>query len=172
MMNVYVLEYERHMGIPSLGQRDQDGEIIGKMGVVDWIIHFNDKYRLQRTTVEDVAMNRSVFQSLNAERERLKRWDILTKGESPAGRGNKVNRIYTRLGGKFAMGKIHIRESHYALENEIVTFGPMMASNDVIDALDLACLGIYPPGKTSIDADSGRKSKERGGKRKKDWRLL
>ena len=36
--NVYVLEYERHRAIPTIGSKDFEGNIIGKKGVVDIII--------------------------------------------------------------------------------------------------------------------------------------
>ena len=36
--NRYVLEYERHRSIPTLGAKDVDGNIIDKKGVVDYII--------------------------------------------------------------------------------------------------------------------------------------
>ena len=63
-----------------------DGNIIGKLGVVDNIIKMNDRYHCRNGTVEDVAMNRSIFQALNAEKVRLNRYDIAITPGKPAGR--------------------------------------------------------------------------------------
>jgi len=45
-----------------------NGKVIGKKGVVDYIMDMHQKYHCISSTVEDVAMNRSVFQALNSER--------------------------------------------------------------------------------------------------------
>ena len=42
------------------------GEIIGKKGVVDYIMELHEKYHCISSTVEDVAMNRSIFDSLTS----------------------------------------------------------------------------------------------------------
>ena len=46
--NRYVLEYERHRSIPTLGTKNVDGSIMDKKGVVDYIIELYKKlvYRL------------------------------------------------------------------------------------------------------------------------------
>ena len=74
--NVYVLHYERHRSIPTIGQKTLEGENTGKKGVVDYIMEMHQKYHAISSTVEDVAMNRSVFQALNEERRRLNKFDI------------------------------------------------------------------------------------------------
>ena len=66
--NLYVLEYERHRSIPTIGAKDVQGNIINKKGVVDYILDMHQKNHCISSTVEDVAMNRSIFQSLNDER--------------------------------------------------------------------------------------------------------
>ena len=68
--NLYVLEYERHRSIPTIGQKTLEGENTGKKGVVDYIMEMHQKYHAISSTVEDVAMNRSVFQALNEERRK------------------------------------------------------------------------------------------------------
>ena len=66
---------------------------MGKKGVVDHIMELYDKYHCTSATVEDVAMNRSIFQSLNEERRIKNRFDVAVIPEKPGGT-NKRNRIY------------------------------------------------------------------------------
>lgn len=146
--NAYVIDYERHRSIPTLGLRDADGEIDGKAGVVDHIIRLYDKYNCSMGVVEDVAMTRSVFQSLNAERKRLNRWDINIVPEKPGGE-HKINRIYSGLNGRFSAGKIFLRENQFDLINEIIKFGPKMSHDDTIEALYYALKRAYPPSNLS-----------------------
>jgi len=140
--NVYVLEYERHRSIPTLGSKYEGA--FKKNGVVDYILELYEKYHCTSATVEDVAMNRSVFQSLNEERKRLNKFEIAVIASKPGGH-QKRNRIYSGLNGRFSMGLIHIRDNMFDLSNEIVTFGAKMAHDDTIEALYYACLNSFPP---------------------------
>ena len=140
--NVYVLEYERHRAIPTLGSK-YDGAM-KRQGVVDYILELYEKYHCTSATVEDVAMNRSVFQALNEERKRLNKFEIAVIPQKPGGH-QKRNRIYSGLNGRFSMGLIHIRDNMFDLSNEIVTFGAKMAHDDTIEALYYACLNSFPP---------------------------
>ena len=72
-------------------------------------------------TVEDVAMNRSVFQALNDERRRLNKFDISVIPQKPGGT-QKRNRIYSGLSSRFSMGLVHVKRNQDALINEILTF--------------------------------------------------
>ena len=141
--NLYVIDYERHRSIPTIGAKNEDNEIIDRKGVVDYILEMHQKYHCTTSTVEDVAMNRSVFQALNEERRRLNKFDIAVIPEKPGGR-QKINRIYSGLSGRFSMGTVHIRENMFDLSNEIVTFGPRMAHDDTIEALFYANLHSFP----------------------------
>lgn len=141
---LYVLEYERHRSIPTIGTKDAEGEIIGRTGVVDYIISLYDRYNCISATVEDVAMNRSIFQALNDERRRLNRFDVAVIPEKPGGT-NKRNRIYSGLSGRFSMGTVHIRKNMFDLVNEIVTFGPKMSHDDTIETLYYAQTHAFPP---------------------------
>ena len=141
--NLYVLEYERHRSIPTLGAKDSSGKIIDKKGVVDYIMELHEKYNCTSSTVEDVAMNRSVFQALNDERRRLNKFNIAVIPEKPGGT-QKRNRIYSGLSGRFSLGAVFIRENQFDLINEIVTFGPRMAHDDTIEALYYANLYAFP----------------------------
>ena len=141
----YVLDYVRKLSIPTIGQRDPSTDIlIGKKGVVDYIIELYDKYHCTLGTVEDVAMTRSVFQALNSRKRLLNRHDISIVGAKPSGR-EKHNKIYTYLDGLFANGQVYCRESHYDLINEIVTFGPLMAHDDTIETFYFANRNAFPP---------------------------
>jgi len=142
--NLYVIEYERHRSIPTIGAKGTDGELMEKKGVVDYILDLHNKYHCTSSTVEDVAMNRSIFQSLNDERRRINRFDIAVIPEKPGGT-NKRNRIYSGLSGRFSMGTVHLRENMFDLTNEILTFGPRMAHDDTIEALYYANLHTFPP---------------------------
>ena len=142
--NLYALEYERHRSIPTVGQKSIDGERIGKKGVVDYIMDMHEKYHCISSTVEDVAMNRSVFQALNSERRRLNKFEIAVIPEKPGGR-QKINRIYSGLSGRFSTGTVHLRENMFDLINEIVTFGPRMAHDDTIETLYYAQMHAFPP---------------------------
>ncbi len=142
--NLYTLEYERHRSIPTIGAKGADGKLLEKSGVVDYIIELYNKYNCTSATVEDVAMNRSIFQSLNDERRRINRFDIAVIPEKPGGT-QKRNRIYSGLSGRFSMGTVHLRENMFDLTNEILTFGPRMAHDDTIEALYYANLHSFPP---------------------------
>tara|TARA_R110000751_G_scaffold113724_2_gene212881 strand:+ start:1262 stop:2839 length:1578 start_codon:yes stop_codon:yes gene_type:complete len=143
--NCYVLEYERHRSIPTIGSKDpRDGTIIGRSGVVDYIISLYGKYNCVSATVEDVAMNRSIFQAMNDERRRLNRFDISVIPEKPGGQ-NKRNRIYSGLSGRFSMGTVFLRTNMFDLINEIITFGPKMSHDDTIESLYYSTVHAFPP---------------------------
>ena len=142
--NRYVLEYERHRSIPTLGTKNKDGTIMDKKGVVDYIIDLYNKYNCKTATVEDVAMNRSIFQALNDERRRINRYDISVIPEKPGGT-QKRNRIYSGLSGVFSVGSLYFKENMFDLINEIITFGPRMAHDDTIEGLYYANLHAFPP---------------------------
>ena len=141
--NLYVLEYERHRSIPTLGAKDSSNKIIDKKGVVDFIMELHEKYHCTSSCVEDVAMNRSIFQALNDERRRTNKFNISVIPEKPGGT-QKRNRIYSGLSARFSMGAVFVRENQFDLINEIVTFGPRMAHDDTIEALFYANLYAFP----------------------------
>jgi len=141
---LFVLEYERHRSIPTIGAKGMDGELLEKKGVVDYIIELYNKYHCTSATVEDVAMNRSIFQALNDERRRINRFDIAVIPEKPGGT-QKRNRIYSGLSGRFSMATVNLRENMFDLVNEILTFGPRMAHDDTIESLYYANVHAFPP---------------------------
>jgi len=163
--NLYTLEYERHRSIPTIGAKNAENEIIDRKGVVDFILEMHQKYHCISSTVEDVAMNRSVFQSLNDERRRLNKFDVAVIPEKPGGR-QKINRIYSGLSGRFSMGTVHIRENMFDLTNEIVTFGPRMAHDDTIEALFYANLHAFP---SDLSKNDDKKLWFKPKKRVKSW---
>ena len=143
--NAYVLEYERHRSIPTIGSKDpSNGDIIGKKGVVDYIMELHEKYNCTSSTVEDVAMNRSIFQALNEERRLKNKYHVSVIPEKPGGQ-QKRNRIYSGLSARFSMGTIFLRKNMFDLINEIVTFGPKMAHDDTIESLFYALIHAFPP---------------------------
>jgi len=141
----YVLETSRNLAIPTIGQRNPyTDELIGKKGVVDIIFEMYDRYHCKLGTVEDVAMNRSVFQGILARKRLLNRFDISLVGAAPGGT-NKHNRIYSYLDPLFASGLLYYRENQYNLIDETIKFGPKMAHDDEIEALFYANKNAYPP---------------------------
>ena len=148
--NTYVLEYERHRSIPTIGGKSYDGSTRGKKGVVDYIMDLHDKYHCKSATVEDVAMNRSIFQALNEERRVRNRFDVSVIPQKPGGT-NKRNRIYSGLSARFSMKTIHLKENMFDLVTEILTFGPRMAHDDTIETLYYALLHAFPPGMKKDD---------------------
>ena len=163
---LYVLEYERHRSIPTIGSKAPDnGEIIGKKGVVDYILELHEKYHCTSSTVEDVAMNRSIFQALNDERRRLNRFDIAVIPEKPGGT-NKRNRIYSGLSARFSTGTVHLRKNMFDLINEIVTFGPKMAHDDTIESLYYAQVHSFPP---NMKRDKEKKRWFKPKRKAKNW---
>ena len=163
--NLYVLEYERHRCIPTIGAKNDENEIIDRKGVVDYILEMHQKYHCISSTVEDVAMNRSVFQALNDERRRINKFDVAVIPEKPGGR-QKINRIYSGLSGRFSMGTVHLRENMFDLVNEIVTFGPRMAHDDTIEALFYANLHAFP---SDLSRNDEKKTWFKQKRRAKSW---
>ena len=152
--NLYVIEYERHRSIPTVGAKDVHENIIDRKGVVDYILEMHQKYHCISSTVEDVAMNRSIFQSLNEERRRLNKFDVAVIPEKPGGR-QKINRVYSGLSGRFSTGTVYMRENMFDLINEIVTFGPRMSHDDTIETLYYACLHSFPPALSQRENETG-----------------
>jgi len=162
--NLYILEYERHRAIPTIGSKDSKGNFIRKKGVVDYIIELYEKYKCISATVEDVAMNRSIFQALNDERRRLNKFSISVIPQKPGGT-QKLNRIYSGLSGRFSTGCVYLKENMFDLITEIVTFSPRMAHDDTIESLYYANLHAFPAN-LSKDGDGTWKAAVR---KAKNW---
>ena len=128
-------------------------------------VELYNKYNCTSATVEDVAMNRSIFQSLNDERRRINRFDIAVIPQKPGG-ANKRNRIYSGLSGRFSMGNIYIRENSFDLINEICTFGPKMAHDDTIETLYYANLHAFP---TNMSKNENKKGWFKKKRKAKSW---
>jgi hypothetical protein len=163
---LYVLEYERHRSIPTIGSKNPEtGELFGKKGVVDIVLELHQKYNCMSSTVEDVAMNRSIFQALNDERRRLNKFDISVIPQKPGGQ-QKRNRIYSGLSGRFSTGTVHLRRNMFDLINEILTFGPKMAHDDTIESLYYAQIHSFPP---NMKKDKEKRSWFKPKRKAKNW---
>jgi len=142
---IFVLEYIAKRAIPSISIKDPDtGEIITELGVVDYIFQLYDKYHCLNGTVEDCGMTRGIFNDIQAEKVRLKRFDIIIHGEKPAGR-EKLGKIKTGLNPSFAQRLIHVRENHYKLREQIEGMGLGMTHEDVLESLFFATRHIVKP---------------------------
>jgi len=165
-VNTFIGCDERHRSIPTIGSKSPGtGELIGKKGVVDYILELHQKYQCSSSTVEDVAMNRSIFQALNDERRRLNRYDIAVIPEKPGGT-NKRNRIYSGLSARFSTGTVHLRKNMFDLINEIVTFGPKMSHDDTIESLYYSQVHSFPP---SMKRDKVKKRWFKPKRKAKSW---
>ena len=132
---------------------------------MDYILELHQKYNCTSSTVEDVAMNRSIFQALNDERRRINRFDIAVIPEKPGG-SNKRNRIYSGLSGRFSTGNVHLRKNMFDLINEILTFGPKMAHDDTIESLYYSQVHAFPP---NMKKDKEKKSWFKPRRKAKSW---
>lgn len=139
----FVLKYMAKRGLPNVGMRGDGDKLIGKMGYVDHLFDDYDRYHMDKATVEDVAMNRSIFTGLRARKNTLNRYDVNVAPYPPGGT-EKLNRIYSVLDDLFASGLIYIREDMDELFHQITKFGPKLAHEDVIEGLFLACINAYP----------------------------
>ena len=117
------------------------------------------------STVEDVAMNRSIFQALNDERRRLNKFDISVIPQKPGGT-QKRNRIYSGLSARFSTGTVHLRRNMFDLINEILTFGPKMAHDDTIESLYYAQIHSFPP---NMKKDKEKRSWFKPKRKAKSW---
>ena len=163
--NLFILEYERHRSIPTVGSRDNDNNIIGRKGVVDYIMELHEKYNCTSSTVEDVAMNRSIFQALNERRRIENKFHVAVIPEKPGGT-QKRNRIYSGLSGRFSTGSVHLKENMFDLINEIVTFGPKMAHDDTIETLYYAQVHAFPP---NLQKEKNKKKWFKPKRKAKHW---
>lgn len=141
----YSLHGERHRSIPMSGLRGDNDELIGKKGVVDYYIELYDKFHCIGGSIEDVAMNRSVFQDLWQRKLKLQKMYIVANSVLPAGT-NKLNRISSYLSSFFSQRMIYYRETDYNLIDETIKFGRRMAHDDDIEAFFIANYHAYPPG--------------------------
>ena len=138
--NVYVLDYLRKRSLPVLGIPGD-----AKKGIVDYMFDYNKIYKPSLFVVEDTTMSKPVFQSINAEMRRKNDFGIKYTAEKPGTRMSKRDRIQGILAQRFAIGSVHLKKDQYDLHREIVTFGPRMGHDDVIDALAYACKYAHPP---------------------------
>ena len=137
---VYVLDYVRERGLPVLAI---PGE--GKKGIVDYMFDYAHMYHPQLFVIEDTTMSRPVFQALVSESRRRNDFSVKFKEEKPGTRMSKRDRIQGVLSQRLVIGALKIKESHFDLQHEIVTFGPRMSHDDTIDALAYACKFAHPP---------------------------
>ena len=165
-----MLHYEHHRSIPSIALRDGEGNIIGKKGVVDYLLDLYEQYQANSATVEDVAVTRSVFNALDTEKMRRNRHDYAIIAEKPGGR-QKTNKIYTGLVGHFSARKVYLRSDMYELIRQIKIFGPYMPHDDLIESLLFAIINAFPPADFEFNEDSGE-WQELFYDQERDWRTL
>jgi phage terminase large subunit-like protein len=138
--NIYVLDYIRKRSLPVLGIPGEN-----KKGIVDHMFELNNKYNPTLFTVEDTSMSRPIFQALRSEMRRKNDFSLRFKEEKPGTKQSKLDRIQGVLAQRMSIGAVRIRDSHYDLQHEILTFGKRMAHDDTIDALAYAVKYAHPP---------------------------
>jgi phage terminase large subunit-like protein len=141
--NVYVIDYIRRRSLPVLGIPGED-----KKGIVDYMFELNEKYNPILFTVEDTSMSKPIFQALRSEMRRKNDFSLSFKEEKPGTKQSKLDRIQEVLAQRMSIGAVRIRDSHYDLQHEILTFGKRMAHDDTIDALAYAVKYSHPPNGT------------------------
>jgi len=138
--NIYVLDYVRKRSLPVLGIPGEN-----KKGIVDYMFELNNKYSPSLFTVEDTSMSKPIFQALRSEMRRKNDFSLRFKEEKPGTKQSKLDRIQGVLAQRMSIGAVRIRDSHYDLQHEILTFGKRMAHDDTIDALAYAVKYAHPP---------------------------
>ena len=146
--NIYVLDYIRKRSLPVLGIPGEN-----KKGIVDYMFELNAKFNPTLFTVEDTSMSKPIFQSLRSEMRRKNDFSLRFKEEKPGTKQSKLDRIQGVLAQRMSIGAVKIRETHYDLQHEILTFGKRMAHDDTIDALAYAVKYAHPP--TGAENTSG-----------------
>jgi len=140
----YSLYGIRERSIPMSGLRGENDELIGKKGVVDYYIELYDKFHCIGGSIEDVAMNRSVFKDLWQRKLKLGKLYIVANSVMPGG-VNKLNRISSFLSMFYSQRMIFYREDDSNLIDETIKFGVRMVHDDDIEAFFIANLNAYPP---------------------------
>ena len=155
--NIYVLDYVRKRSLPILGIQGEN-----KKGIVDHMFDINAKYNPTLFTVEDTSMSKPIFQALRSEMRRKNDFSLRFKEELPGTKQSKLDRIQGVLAQRMSIGAVRIRDSHYDLQHEILTFGKRMAHDDTIDALAYAVKYAHPPnGSESQSGDWVRRQIDR-----------
>ena len=145
--NVYVIDYVRRRSLPILGIPGEN-----KKGIVDYMFELNDKYNPILFTVEDTSMSKPIFQALRSEMRRKNDFTLRFKEEKPGTKQSKLDRIQEVLAQRMTIGAVRIRDSHYDLQHEILTFGKRMAHDDTIDALAYAVKYSHPPNGAEVQS--------------------
>ena len=153
--NIYVLDYVRERGLPVLGIPGEPKE-----GIVDKMFNLAAIYHPSLYIVEDTTMSRPIFQALMSECRRRNDFSVRWREEKPGTRQGKLDRIQGVLAQRMTIGSVKIKKSHYDLQHEIVTFGPRMAHDDVIDALAYAVKYAYPPQNVTVQEDGSHIRKQ------------
>lgn len=144
-MRIFVLDYVAQKGLKEISLKDENGEILGNKGVVDYIFGLYEMYHCKHATVEDVGITRGIWQQAEAEMMRLKK-RINLEPIRPGGK-EKLNKIKTGLDVHFSYRRIHIRKAHDDLAFQIENMGPLIKHDDIIESLYFAVQNIYVPDK-------------------------
>jgi hypothetical protein len=168
---IFVLEYVEKLAIPQAAMRDAKGEILegATKGIVDYIWDLYYQYHCLSATVEDVAMTRGVLQDIEKLKMTLNKWDLVCIPEAPGGR-EKINRIVHGLNSFFSYRKMHVRQDHYSLREQIETIGPKMKHDDVIDSLFLATRHMTKP--TEFSTKQANVIRTKVPLLRRNWKLL
>lgn len=145
LYRIFVLEYMAERAIPFLALRDPaTGELLGPIGIVDYLLEMYDNYHCLHGTIEDVGMTRGVWQDIESEKLRLGRWHYSFRPEAPGGK-EKLNKIRTGIGKFFSHRQVYLREEHYKLREQIEGMGVNLPHDDVIESFFFSTRDIYPP---------------------------
>lgn len=95
-------------------------------------------------SIEDVGISKGIFPSLKQFMREKNDFTMNIRRGKHGGR-NKLDRIYAIISGRFANRTVFIKETHSEFVSELLTFGPRMANDDILDAFAYCIERAYPP---------------------------
>lgn len=140
--NTYVLQYTRERGMPIKKLEGDFGD--DRIGIVDMLFEYHKMYKAKMYSIEDVGISKGIFPALKEEKRRRNDFTMNVRHAKPEGK-EKLSRIYSIISGRFAMRTVFLKKNMNAFVQELMTFGPRMASDDVLDAFAYALDKAYPP---------------------------
>ena len=150
---VHAMEYFVKKDIRTIGLYAPDGRLIGDKGTVEVLVDMYDSYSARHAVVEDVTVTRGLMNDFDAWKMKSSRHDVHIIPEPPSGR-EKLNKIKTGLNPMLSTSRIKVRREHDDLINQIVSFGPSMKHDDVVESLFFATRYMSVPPDYSKDTTS------------------
>ena len=139
-------EYE-NLSMPNSGIRDRiTHELINEdeIGVADKILEVYEMFNCKSFCVEDVGITRGVLQEINKLKSLLNLFHYVIIPEQPAGK-EKHNKIYRFFNPIFTHQQNYLLDNLTKLIEQILSLGPRMGHDDILESYYYANLYAYPP---------------------------